>query len=122
MFLVLYLALTLNWTSGGESGGRKGLSLETQDEAVIAVSLHHLLLFNITTVWLRSRGLPGKVHRIKFHDEERDRVLVFLTNNTALSPLTIARLYKCCWRVELFSNGSSNTCESKHSTERTRMR
>jgi IS4 transposase len=28
--------------------------------------------------------------------------LVFLTNNTALSPLTIAALYKSRWQVELF--------------------
>jgi|TARA_B100002003_G_scaffold185282_1_gene173659 hypothetical protein len=27
---------------------------------------------------------------------------VFLTNNFALTPLTIARLYKCRWQVELF--------------------
>jgi hypothetical protein len=48
------------------------------------------------------RGYPDKLRRIKFHDAERDRVIVFLTNNLALSAQTIARLYKCRWQVELF--------------------
>jgi hypothetical protein len=48
------------------------------------------------------RDYPDKLRRVKFHDEERDRVLVFLTNNLALSAQTIARLYKCRWQVELF--------------------
>jgi hypothetical protein len=48
------------------------------------------------------KGYPDKLRRIKFHDEERDRVLVFFTNNLALSAQTIARLYKCRWQVELF--------------------
>src|SRR5207248_6210240 len=36
------------------------------------------------------------------YDAERKRRLVFLTNNFALPALTIARLYKCRWQVELF--------------------
>jgi hypothetical protein len=45
---------------------------------------------------------PDKLRRIRFYDRERDKTLVFLTNNLVLSPLTIARLYKCRWQVELF--------------------
>ncbi|NPV03155.1 MAG: IS4 family transposase [Syntrophaceae bacterium] len=45
---------------------------------------------------------PGKLRRIRFYDSDQDRRLVFLTNNTTLPALTIARLYKCRWQIELF--------------------
>ncbi len=45
---------------------------------------------------------PDKLRRIKYRDPETGKVLVFLTNNFTLPPLTIARLYKCRWQVELF--------------------
>ena len=45
---------------------------------------------------------PRELRRIRFYDEEQDRSLVFLTNNFRLAPLTIARLYKSRWAVELF--------------------
>jgi hypothetical protein len=48
------------------------------------------------------KGYSDKLRRIKFYDAERDRVLVFLTNNLTLAAQTIARLYKCRWQVELF--------------------
>lgn len=48
------------------------------------------------------KDYPDKLRRIKFYDEEQDRVLVFLTNNLALSAQTIARRYKCRWQVERF--------------------
>jgi len=40
--------------------------------------------------------------RIRFHDVEHDKELIFLTNNFDLPALTIAQLYRCCWQVELF--------------------
>ncbi len=49
-----------------------------------------------------SKGYPEHLRRIRFHDENLDKTLVFLTNNTALPPLTIAALYKSRWQVELF--------------------
>ncbi len=45
---------------------------------------------------------PEKLRRIKFHDAERDKTLVFLTNNFSRPALTIAELYRSRWRVELF--------------------
>jgi len=48
------------------------------------------------------KDYPGKLRRIRFYDPDQDRRLVFLTNNTALPALTVARLYKCCWQIELF--------------------
>jgi hypothetical protein len=49
-----------------------------------------------------SRLYPDPLRRIAFYDAEHERRLVFLTNNFALPALTIARLYKCRWQVELF--------------------
>ena len=45
---------------------------------------------------------PEHLRRIRFKDPASGKTLVFLTNNTALPPLTIAALYKSRWQVELF--------------------
>jgi hypothetical protein len=45
---------------------------------------------------------PAALRRVRFFDAERQRFLVFLTNNFDLSALTIAHLYKARWQVELF--------------------
>jgi hypothetical protein len=42
------------------------------------------------------------LRRVVFYDAENDRRFVFLTNNFTLPALTIAKLYKCRWQVELF--------------------
>jgi hypothetical protein len=49
-----------------------------------------------------SKNYPQHLRRIKFYDAEHDKHLVFLTNNFDLPALTIARLYRCRWQVELF--------------------
>lgn len=49
-----------------------------------------------------SRLYPAPLRRVAFYDVDRDRRLVFLTNNFELPALTIAQLYKCRWQVELF--------------------
>lgn len=63
------------------------------------------LLFDQTIVlqgYYVSKDYPDKLRRIGFYDADRNKRLVFLTNNFVLPSLTIARLYKCRWRVELF--------------------
>jgi hypothetical protein len=45
---------------------------------------------------------PEKLRRIKYHDADMDKTLVFLTNDFSLPALTIAQLYRCRWQVELF--------------------
>jgi len=40
--------------------------------------------------------------RIRFKDPETGKRLVFLTNNFALPAITITKLYRCRWWVELF--------------------
>ncbi len=47
-------------------------------------------------------GYPEKLRRVKYFDAEREKLLIFLTNNFILPALTIAKLYKCRWQIELF--------------------
>jgi len=48
------------------------------------------------------KGYPERLRRIRYWDAEKKKRLVFLTNNFTLPALTIAQLYKCRWKVELF--------------------
>jgi hypothetical protein len=48
------------------------------------------------------KDYPEQLRRIRFFDAENNRLLTFLTNDFSLSALTIAHLYKCRWRIELF--------------------
>lgn len=49
-----------------------------------------------------SKEYQGKLRRIHYYDADQDLRLIFLTNNFILPALTIAKLYKCRWQVELF--------------------
>jgi hypothetical protein len=49
-----------------------------------------------------SQQYPIALRRITYVDAETKRRFTFLTNNMTLPALTIARLYKCRWQVELF--------------------
>ena len=57
---------------------------------------------------------PDKLRRIKFKDAETGRTFTYLTNNFDLPALTIARLYKCRWRVELFFKWIKQHLRIKH--------
>lgn len=48
------------------------------------------------------KGYPQKLRRIKFYDNDNDRILIFLTNNFDLPATDIAQLYKHRWKIELF--------------------
>lgn len=48
------------------------------------------------------KNYPDKLRRIRYFDAEKNKQLVFLTNNFTLPALKIAQLYKCRWQVELF--------------------
>jgi hypothetical protein len=49
-----------------------------------------------------AKDYPEHLRRIRFKVPESGKTLVFLTNNTALSALTVAALYKSRWQIELF--------------------
>ena len=42
------------------------------------------------------------MRRIRYFDKEKDKRLVFLTNNFELDAFTIAELYKARWKIENF--------------------
>ena len=48
------------------------------------------------------KAYPELIRRIKYIDGETGKRLVFLTNNMLVSAVTIAKLYKNRWHVELF--------------------
>jgi hypothetical protein len=51
---------------------------------------------------LSSKYYKDKLRRVKYYDKENDRKFTFLTNNHSLPAITIAKLYKERWKIELF--------------------
>jgi hypothetical protein len=49
-----------------------------------------------------AKAYPDELRRVNFVDPENKKRLGFLTNNFSLPALTIAKLYKARWQVELF--------------------
>lgn len=45
---------------------------------------------------------PEKLRRVRFKDPESGKAYTFLTNDFALPPLTVAKLYKYRWQIEIF--------------------
>lgn len=57
----------------------------------------------ITLVTYKSKkDYPEKLRRVSYVDKERNKHLVFLTNNFAIPASTVAEIYKQRWQVELF--------------------
>jgi hypothetical protein len=69
-------------------------------------------------VWLKLtksiERYPDRFRRVSYTDPDTDKSLVFLTNNFDLPALTIAQLYKCRWRVELFFKWIKQNLRIKH--------
>lgn len=49
-----------------------------------------------------STAYPEKLRRVRYYDADTQKNLVFLTNDFTLPALSIAKLYRCRWQVELF--------------------
>ena len=49
-----------------------------------------------------AKGYPDPLRRVTYWDAETNKRLKFLTNNFVLPALTITRIYKLRWQVELF--------------------
>jgi hypothetical protein len=63
----------------------------------------------------KSRGdFPTYLRRLHFYDEEKQKHLVFLTNNLQIPALTVAKLYKKRWEIELFFKWIKGNLEIKH--------
>jgi Domain of unknown function (DUF4372)/Transposase DDE domain len=54
------------------------------------------------SVFYSKQGYPKPLRRVRFKDPETGKTLIFLTNHFDLPPLTICKLYKMRWQVELF--------------------
>lgn len=69
-------------------------------------------------VWLSTRRsathYPDRLRRVSYKDPASGKGLVFLTNNFDLPALTIAKLYKCRWQVELFFKWIKQNLRIKH--------
>jgi len=69
-------------------------------------------------VWLSrpqsAAHYPDRLRRVSYKDRESGKALVFLTNNFDLPALTIAKLYKCRWQVELFFKWIKQNLRIKH--------
>ena len=53
--------------------------------------------------FLPAKAYPEPLRRIKFRDpEDPESLLVFLTNDFSLPGMTITKLYKARWMIELF--------------------
>jgi len=48
------------------------------------------------------KAYPDKLRKIKYYDKERNKTFIFLTNNFEVDALTICKLYKYRWQIELF--------------------
>lgn len=60
------------------------------------------------------RDYPSKLRKIRYFDKEKNANLVFLTNHMHLPAITIARLYKMRWQVELFFKWIKQNLKIKH--------
>jgi len=56
----------------------------------------------ILTAIESAKAYPEALRRISYRDPITEKRLRFLTNNFVLPALTIAEIYRCRWRVELF--------------------
>jgi hypothetical protein len=56
----------------------------------------------VLTGFYARKDYPAPVRRIGFRDPQTGKDFVFLTNNFSEPALTIAQLYRCRWRIELF--------------------
>jgi hypothetical protein len=48
------------------------------------------------------KDYPARLRRIRYFDAEKNKRLVLLTNNFILPGFTIAELFRCRWKIELF--------------------
>ena len=56
----------------------------------------------VLTTYYPSKNYPEPLRRIRFYDTDRQKHLIFLTNNFELPAATVAQLYKARWHIEIF--------------------
>ncbi len=88
-FFVSRLKKAIKWTRIVSHPVDKSIGLRSDQE---------ILLFSTKS----KAKYPKRLRKVSFRDEDKERTLVFLTNNFTLSSGTIAALYKARWEIELF--------------------
>src|SRR5579863_1179603 len=68
------------------------------DKSTGVRSDHTVILTAVNSI----KAYPDTLRRVSYVDPETNKRFRFLTNNFALPALTIARIYKARWQVELF--------------------
>jgi hypothetical protein len=48
------------------------------------------------------KDYPDRLRRVRYYDAKKKKRLIFLTNNFLLPATTIAELFRCRWKIELF--------------------
>ncbi len=66
------------------------------------------------TIWRSRKSFPWPLRKVRYFDEETRRDLVFLTHHLEVPALSVARLYKLRWRVELFFRWIKQNLRIKH--------
>lgn len=52
--------------------------------------------------YYQKKAYPESIRRVKYYDAENQKYYVYLTNNFRIPAITIAKLYKNRWKIELF--------------------
>ena len=60
------------------------------------------------------QAYPGLLRKIHYYDADTRRELVFLTNNLEIPALSVAKLYRLRWRIELFFRWIKQHLRIKH--------
>lgn len=48
------------------------------------------------------KDYPARLRRIRYFDTEKNKRLIFLTNHFSLPAFTVAELFRCRWKIEIF--------------------
>jgi len=59
-------------------------------------------------------AFPSLLRRVRYFDRETHRYLIFLTNHLEIPALTVARIYRLRWRIELFFRWIKGHLRIKH--------
>jgi hypothetical protein len=59
-------------------------------------------------------NFPWPLRRVHYFDKETSKQLVFLTNNLEIPAITVAKLYKSRWQIELFFKWIKGHLRIKH--------
>jgi hypothetical protein len=59
-------------------------------------------------------AFPAHLRRVRYFDQETNRYLVFLTNHLEVPALSVARIYRLRWRIELFFRWIKGHLRIKH--------